>query len=376
MNFNRFADWLAERKQPAFRLKQVKEAYFHTLASSWDEVTTFPKNLRDEAAKEFPWNELTIVQVQESPQGDTVKTLFACQDGKKIETVLMRHEDERDTVCISSQVGCAMACTFCATGTMGLKRNLTAEEIVEQVVQVQRWLKKHDSRVSNVVFMGMGEPMHNYDEVMRSIKVMNSEEGLHIGARRISISTCGVVPGILRLADEPYQVNLAISLHSATDEIRSRIMPVNKAYPLAKLRAALEVYMEKTNRKIMFEYLLLKGINDREVDAIALAKWLGEDCRLFHVNLIKYHETEAFQGTARGERNLFIRYLHDLHIPAPIALPSEKISKPPVASLPSKKQKTEISHRVSLLCVLEKLLKKQKPKGFAQVHSTEAARDV
>lgn len=316
MNFTRLAEWLAERKQPTFRLKQVKEAYFHTLASSWDEVTTFPKQLRDEAAAAFPWDELTIVQVKESPQGDTVKTLFACQDGKKIETVLMRHDDERDTVCISSQVGCAMACTFCATGTMGWKRNLTAEEIVEQVVQVQRWLKKHDSRVSNVVFMGMGEPMHNYDEVMRSIAIMNSEEGLHIGARRISISTCGVVPGILRLADEPYQVNLAISLHSATDEIRSRIMPVNKAYPLAKLRAALEVYMQKTNRKIMFEYLLLKGVNDREQDARALADWLGEDCRLFHVNLIKYHETEAFQGTARADRNVFIRYLHDLHIPA------------------------------------------------------------
>ncbi len=316
MNFDRLSAWLSAHNQPAFRLKQAKEAYFHTLASSWDEVSTFPKNLREEIAKELPWNELTVVQVQESPKGDTVKTLFACQDGKKIETVLMRHEDERDTVCISSQVGCAMACSFCATGTMGLKRNLTAEEIVEQVVQVQRWLKRHDSQVSNVVFMGMGEPMHNYDEVMRAVKIMNSEDGLHLGARRISISTCGVVPGILRLADEPYQVNLAISLHSAIDEVRARIMPVNKAYPLAKLRAALEIYMEKTNRKIMFEYLLLKGINDRPQDAEALAKWLGKDCRLFHVNLIKYHETEAFQGTPRGDRNVFLRQLHDLYIPA------------------------------------------------------------
>lgn len=316
MNFDRLAAWLAEHKQPAFRLKQAKEAYFHTLASSWDEVSTFSKPLREQVSADLPWNELQLVQTQESPRGDTVKTLFSCHDQKKIETVLMRHEDERDTVCISSQVGCAMACSFCATGTMGLKRNLTAEEIVEQVVQVQRWLKPRNSEVSNVVFMGMGEPMHNYDEVMRAVRIMNSEEGLHLGARRMSISTCGVVPGILRLADEPYQVNLAISLHSAIDEVRSRIMPVNKAYPLAKLRAALEVYMEKTNRKIMFEYLLLKGINDREEDAQALADWLGPDRRLFHVNLIKYHETEAYQGTPRGERIDFLRRLHDLHIPA------------------------------------------------------------
>lgn len=316
MNFDRLSAWLVDHKQPAFRLKQAKEAYFHTLASSWDEVTTYSKSLREEIAKEIPWNELSLVQMKESPAGDTIKSLFACQDQKKIETVLMRHADERDTVCISSQVGCAMACSFCATGTMGLKRNLTAEEIVEQVVQVQRWLKAHDSQVSNVVFMGMGEPMHNYDEVMRSIRIMNSEEGLYLGARRMSISTCGVVPGILRLADEPYQVNLAISLHSAIDEVRSRIMPVNKAYPLAKLKAALEVYMEKTNRKIMFEYLLLKGINDREEDAQALADWLGPDRRLFHVNLIKYHETEAFQGTTRADRISFLDRLHELRIPA------------------------------------------------------------
>lgn len=316
MNLNKLSAWLVEHRQPAFRLGQVREAYFHTLASSWDEVTTFSKALRDEVSKDIPWNELTIVQTKENPTGDTVKTLFACQDGKKIETVLMRHEDERDTVCISSQVGCAMACSFCATGTMGLKRNLTAEEIVEQVVQVQRWLKPNMSQVSNVVFMGMGEPMHNYDEVMRSVKILNSPEGLHLGARRISISTCGIIPGILKLADEPYQVNLAISLHSAIDEVRSSIMPVNKAYPLAKLRAAIDIYTEKTNRKVMFEYLLLKGINDRQEDAEALAEWLGPDRRLFHVNLIKYHETEAFQGTAREDRIDFLDRLRALRIPA------------------------------------------------------------
>ena len=316
MHFDSFSTWLAEHKQPAYRLKQAKEAYFHTFASSWDELTTFSKPLRDQLKQDIPWDELTLVQTKESPNGDTVKSLFACRDGKKIETVLMRHEDDRDTVCISSQVGCAMACSFCATGTMGLKRNLTAEEIVEQIIHMERYLKPIASRVSNVVFMGMGEPMHNYDEMMRAVRLMNSPEGLGIGARRISISTCGIVPGILRLADEPFQVNLAISLHSAIDAVRSKIMPVNNAYPLAKLRSALDVYMEKTNRKVMFEYLLLKGVNDRPEDAQALADWIGPDRRLFHVNLIKYHETEAFKGTSREARIDFLERLRELGIPA------------------------------------------------------------
>lgn len=316
MNFHDLASLLEERKEPRFRFNQAKQAFYVQLLKSWDDMTVYAKPLRDACAATIPWDPFTTIRIQESQKGDTVKTLLACNDGQKIEAVLMRHADERDTVCVSSQAGCAMACTFCATGTMGLKRNLTTEEIVGQVLHYARWLKERERRVTNVVLMGMGEPFHNYDNVMEALHILNDHDGFNLGARRMSISTCGVVPGILRLADEPMQVNLAISLHSAIDEKRSRIMPVNKAYPLAKLRAAILTYMEKTNRKVMFEYLLLKGINDTEADARALAAWLGEDKRLFHVNLIKYHETEAFQATARPERLDFLDRLHDLGVPA------------------------------------------------------------
>lgn len=316
MHFDRVAAWLKERGEPAYRLAQVKRAFFVELRSGWEEVSVFGKALREEALKNFPWNTLTTLRVQESEEGDTVKTLFRCEDGKTIEAVLMCHQDERNTVCVSSQAGCAMACTFCATGTMGLKRNLTSDEIVEQVIHYARYLKPRGEVVTNVVLMGMGEPLHNYDNVMRALKTLNDKDGFNFGARRMSISTCGVVPGILRLADEPLQVNLAISLHAGTDEVRSKIMPVNKAYPLAKLMQAVRAYMEKTNRKVMFEYLLLKGINDRPEDAEAVARLLGSDVRLVHVNVIKYHDTLAYQGTERSMRVDFVDQLRVLRIPA------------------------------------------------------------
>ena len=307
---------LEERGEPAYRLSQAKRAFFVDALQGWDGVTVYPKPLREACQSSTAWNALIPVHVQESRHHETVKTLFACKDDKKIEAVLMCHEDERNTVCVSSQVGCAMACAFCATGSMKFGRNLTAEEMVEQVIHYVRWLKPKGQRVSNVVMMGMGEPFHNYDQVLKMLRVLNDQEGLNLGARRMSISTCGIVPGILRLAEEAFQVNLAISLHAGTDEVRSRIMPVNRAYPLTKLMEAVRVYIEKTNRKVMFEYLLLAGINDRPEDAEALAHLFGDDLRLVHVNLIKYHQTEAFQGTTREQRLAFLDRLHALGIPA------------------------------------------------------------
>lgn len=316
MHFDALKAFFAERKEPAYRLAQAKRAFYVELIGSWDEVSVFGKPLREACAAAVPWNALTPILVQESPDGRTVKTLFACADGKKIEAVLMRHEDERNTVCVSSQVGCAMACGFCATGTMGLKRNLTTDEIIEQVIHFGRWLKPKGERVNGIVLMGMGEPMHNYDNVLKALRQLNEPDGFNIGARHMSISTCGIVPGILKLADEDFQVNLAISLHSANDEVRSSIMPVNNAYPIAKLMDAVRTYMQKTNRKVMFEYLLLKGKNDRDEDAKSLAHLLGPDYRLVHVNLIKYHETEAFKGTLRDERMEFLEKLRALGVPA------------------------------------------------------------
>jgi len=307
---------LAERGEPKFRLTQAKRAFFVDMADSWEGVTVYSKPLREDLAAKLPWDVLKPIRTQEAPNGDTVKTLFACADGQKIEGVLMLHADGRNTVCVSSQAGCPMACAFCATGTMGLKRNLTAAEIVEQVVFYARWLKKRNDRVSGVVLMGMGEPFHNYDNVMKALRLLNDKDGLNIGARHLSISTCGVVPGILKLADEDFQVNLAISLHAGTDAVRDKFMPVNKAYPLEKLMSAVHTYMEKTNRQVMFEYLLLKGVNDRPSDAQEVAKLLGPDYRLVHVNVIKYHPTEAFDATERDARVGFVRMLHDLGVPA------------------------------------------------------------
>jgi 23S rRNA (adenine2503-C2)-methyltransferase len=316
--------FLDERKQPAYRFTQAARAFYVELEDSWDKVTPWPKALREEAAAVVPWGALTPGMTQENTSGDTVKTLFSCADGAKIETVLMRNDPEagagsrgdRNTVCISCQVGCPMGCTFCATGTMGLKRNLTVHEMVEQVIFYARWLKaKGGRRVTNVVYMGMGEPMNNYNEVMRSVRLLNADDGFNLGARHISISTCGVVPGILKLAEEPEQVNLAISLHSGIDSTRSKIMPVNKAYDVTKLMRAVRTYTERTNRKVFFEYLMLKGVNDSLEEADAVADILEENPRLYHVNVIKYHDTDAFESTPKDGRMAFIQRLKERHIP-------------------------------------------------------------
>lgn len=321
MNVSLLRAFLDARSEPAYRLKQATRAFYVELQESWDDVTAWPAALREAAKQEIPWTVLTSIVTQQSKSGDTVKTLFSCADGAKIETVLMRHEEgSRNTVCISSQVGCPMGCTFCATGTMGLKRNLTADEITEQVVFFLRWLhgqeREGPERAINVVFMGMGEPMNNYDEVMQAVRLMNDPDGIGLGARHISISTCGVVPGILRLAEEPEQVNLAISLHSAIDATRSRIMPVNKAYDVTKLMRAVRTYAEKTNRKVFFEYLMLKGINDTPEQADALADLLQENHKLYHVNVIKYHDTDAFESTSRDGRMAFIERLRERGVSA------------------------------------------------------------
>lgn len=292
--------------EPKFRLAQVRDAKFRSLVSSWSEATALPPGLRERLDREAPVSCLTLASESVSSKGDTHKCAFRCADGQLIETVLMRHEMERNTVCVSSQAGCPMACAFCATGTMGLKRNLTADEIVDQVLHFARMLKAEGDAVTNVVLMGMGEPFHNYDQVLRALRVLNDPKGLAFGVRRMSISTCGIVPGILKLADDPLRVNLAISLHAPNDGLRSELMPVNKAYPLAKLFAAIRTYLAKTNRKIMFEYLLIDGVNDAPELAEELADLLcrenpdgsGRPTPLYHVNLIKYHATEVLGSAA------------------------------------------------------------------------------
>lgn len=295
-----------------FRLAQVKEAVYVQLVSSWDEVTTLSAEMRAKLTTEVPITSLEIVRKSASAKGDTSKVAFKLADSNIIETVLMQHYGERNTVCVSSQAGCPMACSFCATGTMGLKRNLTTEEIVDQVMHFARELKARGERVTNMVFMGMGEPMHNYDAVMAAVRILNDQKGLALGARHISISTCGIVSGINRMADEALQVNLAISLHAPNDEMRTRLMPVNRAYPLAKLMASVENYIAKTNRKVMFEYLMIQGLNDGLDTADQLAMLMRKP--LYHVNLIKYHTTGAYVTSPREQRSAFMDRLMKLGV--------------------------------------------------------------
>lgn len=297
--------------QPRYRLAQVRELVHRGLISDWAEATSLPAELRSRLASEVPVSCLEPVEQKISARGDAVKTLFRLRDGQRIEAVLMRHEGGRNTVCVSSQAGCPMACAFCATGTMGLKRNLLADEIVDQVLHYARLLKAEGDAVTNVVLMGMGEPFHNYDEVMKALRTLNDPKGLAFGVRRMSISTCGVVPGILKLADDPLRANLAISLHAPDDALRAKLMPVDKAYPLPKLFEAIRTYVRKTGRKVMFEYLLIEGVNDAPETASALADLLarenpdgsGTQTPLYHVNLIKYHATEV-SGAAAGRFGL------------------------------------------------------------------------
>jgi 23S rRNA (adenine2503-C2)-methyltransferase len=315
MDQNRLSAFLLERKSPSYRAAQAYQIFTRTLGDSWESVTAWPKELREEAAIAVPWDELKVECVLESKTGDAVKFLFACADGARIESVIMRFEHGRNTVCVSSQVGCPMKCAFCATGALGFKRNLTAEEMVDQVIHAARWLKEKDAKVTNVVYMGMGEPMHNYDEVMRSIRLLNDAHGFALGVRHISISTCGIVPGIQKFADEQIQVNLAISLHSAVPETRSKLMPVNAPYPIEKLMEAVDAYAVKTNRKVLFEYLLIDGVNDTRAEAEALASLLAKNRRLYQVNLIKYHDTHVFKATPQEGRERFAEWLRDRGIP-------------------------------------------------------------
>ena len=273
--------------EPTYRLKQARQAVFKDLISDWSENTNLPLALRTRLNDECP---LTInAEVFDSGVSRSAKALITLVDGIKIETVLLQHSNGRNTVCVSSQVGCPLGCEFCATGKMGFKRNLTTDEIIEQVLFFSRYLKKSGKRVTNVTFMGMGEPFLNYDNIMKAARTLNNKEKFHIGARNISVSTAGIVKGIEKFLKEGLQVNLAISLHAPNNELRSKLMPINKRYPLEKVMEAVNNYIKKTNRQVMFEYLLIKDINDTIYCATELARIMKNP--LYYVNLILYNPT-------------------------------------------------------------------------------------
>ncbi len=316
---------LDEHGLPAFRHKQVRRAVLKEWVGGWDEITTLPKDLRAELDEQVPFSTLTIDHEERSSDG-SVKLRMLTHDGFPIEAVLMRFErggggaanrdklPPRFTACLSSQSGCALSCTFCATGKMKLGRSLTRHEIVDQFLELARRRRESGGRIDNIVMMGMGEPFHNYDEVLPALRTLNDPNGPGLAARRIAISTVGWVPGIERLAGEDIQVKLALSLHAPNDEVRERLMPVNRKFPLERLMQACRDYREQTKRRIFIEYLLLDGVNDQVEHARELADLLLREIGAggFHVNLIAYNPTDTdyvgssdevvqrFMGVLRG----------------------------------------------------------------------------
>ena len=280
-------EYFTQIGEKTFRASQVFEGLYKKRLSSFDEMTNISKDLRKKLADTFSLYKIKLLVKQ---TGDNVnKYLFQLEDGNKIESVLMFH-DYGISICVSSQVGCNMGCAFCESGRLKKVRNLLAYEIVEQILIIEEDIKK---RITHVVVMGIGEPFDNYDNVLKFVKIINCNKGIDIGSRHITISTCGIIPGIKKFMEEDGQVNLAISLHAPNNELRSKIMPINKAYPLEKLMEVIKEYISKTNRRVTFEYIMLESVNDSEKEALELVELLkGINC---YVNLIPYHETENIE---------------------------------------------------------------------------------
>ena len=306
-----------EKEVKPYRVKQVLHAIYHEGKSDYQAMTVLPKSLRDLLQTHVPILSFTVVREVKSSTEDTVKTLFKMKDGKLVEGVLMRFKDGRNSVCVSSQVGCGLKCAFCATGTMGFIRNLTAEEIADQVLYFDQYLKKQNSRVDHVIFMGMGEPLLNYEEVMKAIRTLNDPDCLGIAARHITVSTSGIIPGIEKLTAEPLQINLAVSLHTPDQALREKIMPIAKAYKLPALMAAINNYIAKTHHRISYEYVMLKETNDSAELARRLGKLIrGQRC---HVNLIPYNETYlGFKNAGKSRIDQFREIIESFDIPVTV----------------------------------------------------------
>ena len=314
MDFARVEALLAEWGEPRYRSRQVYQAATRTLTADYDGMTGLPLALRRRLSEAEPLAELTVDEVRESADG-TIKLRLTTRDGFPVEAVAMRHRGRR-TACLSSQSGCPLACTFCATGEMGLGRSLRSGEIVEQVLALARILRDRGASVGNVVMMGMGEPFLNYDNVLAACRTMHDPDGFNLGARHIAISTAGWVPGIEALAEEPLPLRLALSLHAPTDELREQLMPVTRRFPIARLMQACRDYRDRTGRRVFVEYLLLDGVNDSDADARRLGRLLGAG-PAFHVNLIAYNPTASEYSASPQERvAAFAEILRDLGVGA------------------------------------------------------------
>lgn len=304
MNLNKLPSILAN--QPDYRSRQIKKAIYLDLISNWHEATPLPLVLRKQLA--LVCSLKIKAQAFVSADQKTTKALISLTDGIKIESVLMKQKD-RQTICVSTQAGCPLGCLFCATGQMGFKRNLSAGEIVAQILFFARLLKKTNQKINRVVFMGMGEPFLNFENVVKAIEILNDPEGFNLGQRRMSVSSCGLPEKIKKFADLKSEVNLAISLHAPNDILRQKLMPIAQKHPLKKLFRAIDYYSEKTRRKVMFEYLLIKKINDQDRYARELGRLLKN--RLCMVNLIAYNPTGSFSPSSLSKINRFKKILQD-----------------------------------------------------------------
>ena len=323
MNIEKLEKFLLENSLPKFRLGQIQKAIFQDGASSFAEITTLSKELREKMEHELKILSFEVEKVLRAKDGQSIKALLKLSDGNLIETVLISPKPEIWSACISCQVGCAMGCRFCATGKIGFKRDLTAEEITDQILFWRQYLKKHkiEGNFSNIVYMGMGEPFNNWAQVSKSVKILTDEKLFGFGSRSLSISTSGIADGIIRMAKEFSQVNLAISLHFASDEKRDRFMPVNKKDNIEALKNALKEYFEITKRKVFLEYIMLDGVNDTALDAKLLSDFIYAigHTHLLHMNLIRYNMTsEALKPSSKTRTQIFKQELEKHHVNATI----------------------------------------------------------
>ena len=342
MNIKKLEFFLQERHQPQFRLEQIKKAVYQTGVSSFAGISTLSKDLREQLEKEFQILPFDVEKILVSRDQKSAKALLKLRDGNRIETVLISPLENSWSVCVSSQVGCALGCKFCSTGQMGFIRNLTSEEITDQVLFWKQYLKKNSgvqnplcpdeyvetsppeykgrgnrNDISNVVFMGMGEPFLNWEAVSQSLHDLTDPKLFGLGARSVSVSTVGIPVGIEKMAQEFSQVNLALSLHFATDEKRNASMPINQQYNLEAVREALRKYFVLSNRKVFLEYVMLDGVNDSQKDADSLARFVKSigKLQLLHINLIRYNATDSvFKASSMEQTLKFKNYLLDQNL--------------------------------------------------------------
>ena len=296
LDIDELKECIKDMNEPAFRAKQLYEWLHVKQARGYDDMTNIPKSLKEKLARDFSFTSLEVVEVQESHIDETKKFLFALSDGNVIESVFMKYRFGV-SVCISSQVGCRMGCKFCASTLDGVVRNLLPSEMLDQIYSIARYTGE---KIGRVVVMGSGEPLDNYDNLLRFIKLLTDENGMNLGQRNLTVSTCGIVPNILRLADERLSINLALSLHASNDEKRKELMPIANKYSISEVLDACKVYFEKTGRQLTFEYSLVAGVNDTEEDArelSALLSGLNAVVNLIPVNPIKERD---FKPTDRS----------------------------------------------------------------------------